>query len=456
MAFNPKNYQASLAQRFNNEPDNRDKIKAEMNRVARKTGVGVDISGGQAYLAGQKPSHSIQPYKTVSTQALYQNMGPRNIQAPRPTTPQTFNLGQIQNAIDRQRATGQQIAVDPARFQNTQHLANTIQEILKTTQPLTQSQKESAEVGFNTGLNKLQSSWASRGLGASGGVMAKEAEMADALSRQMRQIDAEQQANAIPLALQYGQLGLQESGQRFAQQADNRNFEYGKESDYVNNLRNALAQQEQMRQFEQNFGLDLERLNSGERQAYQDNLARAIGMDMNQNQWSQEFGLNRDQFDWGKRLDEANLTGNWNGQRTLQGSQFDWSKALGESQLTGMYDGAKTWDRELAERQLAFNQAKEARISSGGGRSGGSSGGSSNATYTAPNVKYNPKNSANVKAQILDAKTSGATITELEAELEQMAPIWAQQGVDIEEVMAYIRQLWAPKQGMGDLRYWER
>ncbi len=95
------------------------------------------------------------------------------------------------------------------------------------------------------------------------------------------------------------------------------------------------------------------------------------------------FGLQQDQANWGKQMDQANLTGNFNGQRTLQGSQFDWSKALGESQLTGMYDGAKTWDRELAERQLAFNQAKEARIGSGGG-SGGGFRGSSRGSVSKP------------------------------------------------------------------------
>jgi hypothetical protein len=85
--------------------------------------------------------------------------------------------------------------------------------------------------------------------------------------------------------------------------------------------------------------------------------------DLAQNNWMQEFQrmLNRDQvgdsqwqqsFDWGRLMDEAGLTGSYNGQRTLQGQQFDWGKLMDESQLTGMYNNAPTWARILDEAGL--------------------------------------------------------------------------------------------------------
>ena len=95
-AFDAKGYQSSLSNRYNSAKDDneRSKIKAEMNRVAGKTGVGVGISGGKASLSSPAKTNqpaTAQPVPTTSALASalqsikapeYQTFTPTEFKAP--------------------------------------------------------------------------------------------------------------------------------------------------------------------------------------------------------------------------------------------------------------------------------------------------------------------------------------------------------------------------------------
>lgn len=84
---------------------------------------------------------------------------------------------------------------------------------------------------------------------------------------------------------------------------------------------------------------------------------------MGQQNWLQNFGLQQSQFDWGRLMDEASLTGMYDGNRTLQGQQFDWSKVLGQHGMDladSEFDWRKIVDQhgmDMSERQLAQQRA---------------------------------------------------------------------------------------------------
>ena len=176
-------------------------------------------------------------------------------------------------------------------------------------------------------------------------------------------------------------------------------FDYG-------SMRDAVADS----QFDKNYFLDQQQLSNANQQ-WRDTFDYQQARDLiGDSQWNQQFNwgklmdeagltgnyngqrtLQGQQFDWGKLMDEANLTGNYNGGRTLQGQEFDWGKLVDEAGLTGMYNGGKTWDRQMdefdmnmAQQQLALSRA---RASSGGG------GGSSSSTAKATTSKTNLSNS---------------------------------------------------------------
>lgn len=180
-----------------------------------------------------------------------------------------------------------------------------------------------------------------------------------------------------------------------------------------------------------------------------------------QNQWMQEFQrmLNRDQvgdqqwqstFDWGKLMDEAGLTGQYNGQRTLAGQQFDWGKLMDEAGLTGYYNGDRTmagqsfdwnkivdeagltgmyngdptfdryrwqtefdWQKYMDQQNLALARSRAFRPSGGSGRS--SSGGSSSASL--------PGNLSQQYQQFKQAQAQGAK-TPADRYYEAMEPIF--------------------------------
>lgn len=121
-------------------------------------------------------------------------------------------------------------------------------------------------------------------------------------------------------------------------------------------------------------------------QFFQNNLQNS----MQNQQWQTQFDYNKGrdqvadkqwqtQFDYGVGRDQV-ADKQWQ-------SQFDWGKIMDEAGLTGLYNGQNTWDRtqgqfnmDMAEKEFAFKQQqaaidnalRQAAVrSSGGGSSGG-------------------------------------------------------------------------------------
>lgn len=362
------------------------KQAAKSGDTAARSVLGASISPtGTVTTRTSRTTETSRPAGTIDTSPLYKAIGsqPTQIKTPKPTTPQTFTLDQILEAIRQAGQAGGQVpAPAEARFQTPEQLGQYIGQFQQMFQPWVESQKRTAEEEANKALRSLQSQWASRGLLASGGAQAQEREAATALAGTKADIEAQALANAISQALQYGQLGLQEAGQLWDQMMQGKTFEYGRARDTVRDLLAALGQQEQMRQFEQGLGLDVERLNAAERQAFIDNLSRALGMDISQEQWAREFlegirqfektfplteagvtGTYQGQPTWQRVLQEAALTGTYQGQPTFERllqeaaltgmyqGQPTWQRVLDTAALTGMFQGSPTWERTLAERK---------------------------------------------------------------------------------------------------------
>lgn len=153
----------------------------------------------------------------------------------------------------------------------------------------------------------------------------------------------------------------------------------------------------------------------GRSESEKDRAMQLLGMNNSQEQWLQQFDYNKgrdlvgdnqwqttfdynagrdkvadqqwsQQFNWNKLMDEAGLTGNYNGGRTLAGSQFDWSKQQDTIQN-------QQWEKQFNEdvRQFGLNYALQkqeaaarARSYSSGGGGGSSSGGSSGGSASKP------------------------------------------------------------------------
>lgn len=157
-----------------------------------------------------------------------------------------------------------------------------------------------------------------------------------------------------------------------------------------NSMANLLMQQQNALtnnyQFDTNLGYNTYRDTVADTQFDRNLFTQQAQNALANQQWQQQFGYNQQrdqvadqqwnqQFDWSKLMDEAGLTGMYNGNRTMDGQSFDWSKLMDEAGLTGMYNGQKTWDRQLQEMELALQQQSLAQRYSGGGGSSSSSAG---------------------------------------------------------------------------------
>ncbi len=304
--------------------------------------------------------------------------GPRQVSNPLIPQGQAghFSLSGVHQAIQQGGQTGGQIAVNAPRFATPEQLTQSIQAITQAMNPLTQAQTQAAQTGFNQAFGNLQADWARKGLLSSGAAAAQERQAVENMAQQLASIQANAQAQAIPLALQYGQLGLQEANQLFGQQAQNRAFEYGRSQDTVNNLLRGLGQQEQSRQFDTGVGLDVERLRSQEYQNYLNNLARELGMEQSQNQWAQEYGLQQQLNDFNRWLQTGQLNAQnanaWNqaqlgagnldlGQQRLAQEAQQFGQEFGLRQGQAIADvGFRQQAADLAQKQANLNAALQA------------------------------------------------------------------------------------------------
>lgn len=302
------------------------------------------------------PSIQERPGQTVDLSRWFQAIGqqPRQWQVPQATTPQVFNLQQLQQAMSRPLP-------EPAqpRFATPEQLGQWIAQFQQVQEPWLQAATELARAEANRQLQQLQSQWAARGLLASGGAMAQEREAAENLARQLAETRTRALAEAVGQALQAGQLSLEEAAQLWRQAYEARQAD-------VENLLRALSQQEQMRQWEQAFGLDVERLRSQDWANWLDALARAYQTEVQQQQWAQELGVQRAAQEFQRWLQTQQL--NQQAQQAwldalLRGAglqeearQFERRMPLWEAELTGLLYGLPTLEAQrLREQQRQFN-----------------------------------------------------------------------------------------------------
>lgn len=362
------------------------------------------------------PQITERPGQTVDLSRWFQAIGtqPRQWQTPQPTTPQVFNLQQLQQALQRplpqlgartftweqlaqalaaqQQAGGVLPAAAQPRFATPEQLGQWIAQFQQVQEPWLQAATQLAQAEASRQLQRLQSQWAARGLLASGAAAAQEREAAAQLGQSLAELRTRALADAVGQALQAGQLSLEEAAQLWQQGLQRAQFEQARAQDYVRNLLaatgleeearqferqqglaewqaqvenllRALSQQEQMRQWEQAFGLDVERLRSQDWANWLDQLARAYQTEIGQQQWAQELGLQRAAQEFQRWLGTQQLNqqamSDWLARLLQAGGlaeearQFERQMPLREAELTGLLYGQPT----LAARQFDWQRA---------------------------------------------------------------------------------------------------
>lgn len=330
-------------------------------------------------------------------------------------TTNKFTLDQLQGSIDGAKNAGGAVPVQAYQYQNPEQFQKVLTQMNQVLAPLTQAQKGAAQTSYGQASQALDNKWSRNGLLASGGAAAEQQQGANALASQMQGIEAQQQANALPMAFNFANLSMNEDQQKFAQNANNRDFgaqqaqnnvgnvlsglgaqmnqnqfDFSKSQAGVGNMLSALGLQGQQQQqwmqnaqnqagmdigqnqWAQQFGQQVKQsdvnnqlagigLQDTQMQNYLRNLQNATGMDVSQNQWAQQFGLQRQQSEMGNDLNWAQLQ--------QGGNQFNANLQNNQSQF---YDNLANRKNEfgtgtmmdmlkMAQQQGQFQQGMDAQ-----------------------------------------------------------------------------------------------
>lgn len=215
------------------------------------------------------------------------------------------------------------------RFQNPEQLSSAVEAIMSILEPQTAAQESASRTAYNQQMQNLADNMASSGLLRSGGYASKREQGARDLASNLASIRANQQANAIPMAMQYGQLGMQEQAQRFGQEQANWQNQNTAEQQRLSGLSDIWGKQFGLEQFDWQKYVDQESLkNQRAATAASASAARAGA--------SAQNAIARAQ------LEQAN-------------NQFALEQALQEAQLTGFYNGNPT----MAYQNQAWGQLKD-------------------------------------------------------------------------------------------------
>jgi diphthamide synthase (EF-2-diphthine--ammonia ligase) len=188
----------------------------------------------------------------------------------------------------------------------------------------TAAQEQAARNNFAQNMQTMQGDWASRGLGASGAAAAAEGQAAADLATNLAQLKSQSMEKAMPFAMQYADQ---------QQQADQFAKTFGLQQ---NQFDWQKGQQEWQNQFDvekfdwqkeyEKTSLELQRqgISASAANAAAGNAIAQAQLDMQQ----KNAALNQ-------RLQEAELTGTYNGVQTLEAQQQAFNQALQVAQLTG-------------------------------------------------------------------------------------------------------------------------
>jgi hypothetical protein len=166
-------------------------------------------------------------------------------------------------------------------------------------------------------------------------------------------------------------------------------------------------------------------------------------------QFNKNFGLQEKSFG----LQEAGVTGTYNGNQTFASKQADSYKVIQEAQLLGTYNGQSTlsaqqlaqqlaqqqWENAFTEKQFAADQAYKsaalARSSSGGG---GNSGGSSRSLTSAELTALQNQAQNDAYAFINYLNGQGWDEASIRGEINRKASNGELDMVDIPKLMRYV------------------
>ena len=286
------------------------------------------------------PTLTTGPAQKVDTKPLYSAIDQYKSTPAQAQTPQTFSGQQLSDAIGRQQTAGQAPAPNEAQFATPEQFGAYVDKTAQMLQPYTDQQKKAAEVAFNQAMQKITNQAAATGAHRTGGHTSRQMGAAGDYARTQAGIEAQALANALQTALQTGRLSMDEASQIWNQGMAGAQFDQSKATTNAQLLSNALGQQEQIRQGE--MGIDLSHRNQALAA-----LAQVLGMDVNQSQWAQGYDLQRELAQYGLDLDAAKL-----GQNQYQ---FDKTFPLQEAGVTGTYQGKPT----VAAQKQAYEQAMD-------------------------------------------------------------------------------------------------
>ena len=298
-------------------------------------------------------------YQGVDMSPLYgaiNTYGNQTIRTPQASTPQMFNWQQLAAAYEAQRQAGGDLPTpDAPRFNTPEGFGGYINQVRSMLAPHVQSQQQQATSAHNRAMQNLRSRLANQGMQNTGTAMAQQRAGAGDLANTYANLDANALAQALQFGVQAGELSMREAQQVWAQKMQRAGFEYGRASDYTQNLAGGLGMQEQMRHNERGLDLNVQQLEHQRAQSILSHLSQALGMDIGQSQFGAGHALNWAQLGENARQFDSKLGEEWRQFNTRMGEdarQFDTGMQYNWAQH---FQGTADKRLTLAEQQRQFD-----------------------------------------------------------------------------------------------------
>lgn len=201
------------------------------------------------------PSTGIASYGTDTMPSLGGGTSAGRTRATTTAAPQRQSqlggIGALVQAMQRQQtAGGGALPTRQAQFQDPQQLARLIGQMNEMLQPYTDARVASSTAEYNRAMQNLRNQLAAQGALVGGGAVSQQMDETQRLARYLDEIRAQQNAQAIALGLEYGDLGLRESDLIFNQADRNRMFEYERAQQAFQNLLAGLSLEEDSYRFD--------------------------------------------------------------------------------------------------------------------------------------------------------------------------------------------------------------
>lgn len=343
---------------------------------------------------GAQQSQQYNPYdysgvvnRANQTPAQYQNFDYGQSANLANRSMSTNNMGQATNvnAVNNQINKAANTLSNPT-MQNGQLVGQLTGDILQNLNPVRQQQNAAINQQYNNSAQRLAEQLAASGANRGGNTARQALALEQGRNTALANANASLVQNALSQALPFGQLQLSEKG-----------LLQGQQQTAANQLASLLGQQEASRQWATGFNADQlqrqfqnifntqqaqagenrfgQQFNADQLQQQFQNLLQANQLASDENRYGQQFNQQGSQFDRSlaeqiaarqgqQGLQEAGLTGQYQGQQTLAAQQLAQQiaqQALAnkytEAGLTGTYDGQNTLAGQ--QQQWAQNNARD-------------------------------------------------------------------------------------------------